>query len=254
MSVAASPTPSAAPSAASAPVSEKPSAPASTASSAPKATATPAPDYTTVGTKAGTRYATAAVNVRSGPSTSFKAITTLVEDDSVTITDRRADGWRQVVIGKTSGWIKESLLTETKPAEPVAQAAGASTSKETAVPDASAACPNAGSLEQNLTARTVTVLRAVCAQFPAVKSYGGYRAGDSGNHGAGKAIDVMISGEAGWEIAKWARANASALGISEVIYEQKIWTTQRSGEGWRAMSDRGSATANHYDHVHLSVR
>jgi hypothetical protein len=27
----------------------------------------------------------------------------------------------------------------------------------------------------------------------------------------------------------------------------------RAGEGWRAMPDRGSATANHYDHVHIAV-
>jgi hypothetical protein len=28
---------------------------------------------------------------------------------------------------------------------------------------------------------------------------------------------------------------------------------ERSSEGWRYMSDRGSTTANHYDHVHVSV-
>ncbi|MDQ1640746.1 MAG: hypothetical protein QOJ90_97, partial [Actinomycetota bacterium] len=27
----------------------------------------------------------------------------------------------------------------------------------------------------------------------------------------------------------------------------------RSSEGWRPMADRGSTTANHYDHVHVSV-
>jgi hypothetical protein len=64
----------------------------------------------------------------------------------------------------------------------------------------------------------------------------------------------MVSGAAGQQIATWARANAGALGITEVIYAQRIWTTQRAGDGWRGMSDRGSATANHYDHVHLSFR
>jgi hypothetical protein len=39
----------------------------------------------------------------------------------------------------------------------------------------------------------------------------------------------------------------------EVIYRQHIWTVQRSSEGWRPMSDRGSPTANHMDHVHVSV-
>jgi hypothetical protein len=57
----------------------------------------------------------------------------------------------------------------------------------------------------------------------------------------------------GWQIANWVRANASRLGVSEVLYSQRIWTVQRSSEGWRFMSDRGSATANHYDHVHVTV-
>lgn len=84
-------------------------------------------------------------------------------------------------------------------------------------------------------------------------SYGGVRA-DSGFHGSGRAIDAMISDSSvGWEIARYVRENAKRLGVSEVIYSQRIWTVQRSGEGWRSMSDRGSASANHYDHVHVSV-
>ena len=64
---------------------------------------------------------------------------------------------------------------------------------------------------------------------------------------------MIANSSVGWDIANWTRANASKLGVSEVIYYQKIWTVQRSSEGWRPMSDRGSATANHYDHVHVSV-
>ena len=55
-------------------------------------------------------------------------------------------------------------------------------------------------------------------------------------------------------MADYVRANASRLGVTEVIYAQRIWTTQRAGDGWRGMSNRGSATANHYDHVHVTVR
>ena len=32
-----------------------------------------------------------------------------------------------------------------------------------------------------------------------------------------------------------------------------IWSVERGGEGWRGMSDRGSTTANHYDHVHVTT-
>ena len=63
----------------------------------------------------------------------------------------------------------------------------------------------------------------------------------------------MVSVAAGWEVAEYVRANHAALGVSYVIYSQKIWSVQRSGEGWRGMSNRGSATANHYDHVHVTT-
>ena len=41
--------------------------------------------------------------------------------------------------------------------------------------------------------------------------------------------------------------------LYDVIWAQHIWTPVRSSEGWRSMPDRGSPTANHYDHVHISV-
>ena len=64
----------------------------------------------------------------------------------------------------------------------------------------------------------------------------------------------MISdSRVGWEIARWVRAHARELGVSEVIYSRHIWTVQRGSEGWRSLSDRGSPTANHEDHVHVSV-
>lgn len=213
-----------------------------------------------LGEVVGVRYATAAVNVRTGPGTGYDVRVTVAEGAEVTITDVEVDGWRQITRSKKAGWIKGSYLTEKKPAppaEPVAPKATASTSSKPAVAPSSgvstAVCKKASGIESGLTERTREVLRAVCAKFPGVSSYGGRRSG-GGNHGAGKALDVMVSGSYGWEIANWARANASSLGITEVIYEQQIWTTQRAGDGWRGMSDRGSTSANHYDHVHISVR
>ena len=41
--------------------------------------------------------------------------------------------------------------------------------------------------------------------------------------------------------------------LFDIIWSQHIWTIERSGEGFRSMEDRGSATANHYDHVHIMV-
>ena len=197
-----------------------------------------APDFGELADVDRTLYAETAVNVRTGPGTDFDTVGTLSAGDDVKSTQWKVDGWRQVKFDGEAGWIKASYLTTDEPAE-----SGFST----------AVCGKANGLEANLTTAADGVLRAVCAKFPAVTSFGGYRAGDSGYHGSGQAIDAMISGSAGWELAEWARDNAGELGIVEVIYQQKIWTTQRAADGWRSMSDRGSTSANHYDHVHISI-
>ncbi len=113
-------------------------------------------------------------------------------------------------------------------------------------------CTN-GSSVRGVGANAAEVHRAVCVRFPSITNYGGYRPG-GGNHTAGRAVDIMVRGSLGWKVAKYARANAGWLPVTEVIYSRNIWTTQRAGEGWRWMSDRGSATANHYDHVHVTTR
>ena len=79
---------------------------------------------------------------------------------------------------------------------------------------------------------------------------GGYRPGrGSSDHHTGHAIDVMVRGEKGTEIADWFRDNARALNVKYVIFEKRIWMP---GRGWKSMEDRGSATQNHMDHVHAS--
>ncbi len=131
----------------------------------------------------------------------------------------------------------------TKAAAPAAPAAGGISA---------APCAGGSAVESGLTPDAIRVHRAVCALFPSVTAYGGV--GGGGEHATGRAVDIMIpSSGVGSQIAAWVRANARSLGVSEVIWSQHIWTVQRSGEGWRAMSDRGSATANHYDHVHVTV-
>jgi hypothetical protein len=52
----------------------------------------------------------------------------------------------------------------------------------------------------------------------------------------------------GDQLAACALRNREALGVSYVIGRQRIDT----GSGFRAMPDRGSPTANHFDHVHVS--
>lgn len=50
-------------------------------------------------------------------------------------------------------------------------------------------------------------------------------------------------------VAEYLRANAGALGIKHLIWNQRL---SIGGGAWQAMSDRGSITANHKDHVHIT--
>lgn len=103
--------------------------------------------------------------------------------------------------------------------------------------------------------KAMVVYNAVTARW-SFKAIGGYRAsGNLSNHGRGGAIDFMITpgkeSAKGWQVANYLAANFDALGLDHIIFEQKIYT--RYNRFWRHMPSRGSVTANHYDHVHVSV-
>jgi murein DD-endopeptidase MepM/ murein hydrolase activator NlpD/endonuclease/exonuclease/phosphatase family metal-dependent hydrolase len=90
-----------------------------------------------------------------------------------------------------------------------------------------------------------------------IKTVGGYResAADPNGHPSGLAADFMTSSKAqGDRLAAYAKANASKLGIDYIIWYQRIWSVARASEGWRPMEDRGGATENHLDHVHINVK
>jgi hypothetical protein len=96
----------------------------------------------------------------------------------------------------------------------------------------------------------VAVVNEVHRAFPHLKDIGGYRAGDSGDHGTGHAVDVMCGTSDGDALAEHLQGMADTLNIKYIIWKQRIWYP---GGGWEPMEDRGSATANHFDHVHVSV-
>ncbi|MEJ2887626.1 hypothetical protein [Actinomycetospora aeridis] len=73
----------------------------------------------------------------------------------------------------------------------------------------------------------------------------GSRGGQS-DHPGGYALDFMTTD--GDAIADCVIDNKGDLGVEYVIWNQRINT----GSGWEGMEDRGGATANHEDHVHIS--
>ena len=161
--------------------------------------------------------------------------------DKVLVTGRREAGRAEIVVKGKSRWVSADYLVEIKPSVEAKVAAG---------PSLGGACSNGSSIDAGR-ASLYSIHDVVCANWPQVTSYGTWR-GD-GEHGQGRAIDIMITGETGWAVADFLRANYSALGIEYIIFSQNIWSVERGGEGWRGMSDRGSTTANHYDHVHVTV-
>lgn len=72
------------------------------------------------------------------------------------------------------------------------------------------------------------------------------------DHAFGLAVDFPCSKTQGDVIAAYCTHESvvAALGIKYVIWQQRIWYPKR--KTWTAMKDRGSASANHMDHVHVS--
>jgi len=181
----------------------------------------------------------------------------LASGTKVLVTGRTADGRVELVHDGLSRWVSAGYLAASKPRpepepEQKPQEAASTTVARTATAGLSTApCPD-GSVEDGLTPGAVLVYRAVCHAYPQITTYGGWDA--HGEHSSGKAIDIMTSDQGtGDQIAAFLQAHASELHLYDVIWWDRIWTPERASEGWRDYGDHGSPTANHMDHVHVSV-
>ena len=87
--------------------------------------------------------------------------------------------------------------------------------------------------------------------------------GGTSEHKEGRAIDwhkdvrKAKDRKAVADAMAWLTSNngevAYRLGIMYIIWDQKIWSIYYQELGWRKMENRGSRTANHKDHVHISL-
>jgi hypothetical protein len=184
------------------------------------------------------QWTTDDLNIWNQPGDKAKRLGEVAADKLVVVTGREMWGRTEIVLKGESRWVTDGYLSDDKP---LAAAAGLSMEP----------CPD-GSVESGLTDGAVYVYRSVCHAFPQITSYGGWDA--HGEHSSGKALDIMTSDvELGTAIAEFLQSHASELHLYDIIWRQHIWTPVRSSEGWRMMPSRGSTTANHYDHVHVSV-
>lgn len=214
-------------------------------------------------TKTVRRYTTTALNVRTGPGASYGVVTVLGAGSRVAATTVVSGGWVAIAYSGQVRWTRAGYLSPTQPhtvSKPTSSSSARSRSVPTQSGIASAGCRSGSGVEAGLQPDAIKVHRAICARFPQITSYSGVRPDPLPEHPSGRALDSMLpdytsaAGRAlGWQIATWVRANAASRGVSQVIFAQHIWTVQRSSEGWRLMPDRGSDTANHFNHVHVTV-
>ena len=183
-------------------------------------------------------WTTTVLNLWSDSGADATQVGELEAGKKVLVTGRKADGRVEVVVDGKSRWVTAGYLSEEKP---LTAAAGLSM----------APCPDPG-VENGLTSNAIYVYRSVCHAFPQITSYGGWDA--HGEHSTGRALDIMTSDVAlGDAIAAFLQSHSSELHLYDILWRQQIWTPVRASEGWRTFPSRGSATADHYDHVHVST-
>lgn len=99
------------------------------------------------------------------------------------------------------------------------------------------------------------------ARFPQLRVIGGWRANGYGapDHPRGWALDPMTydNRRLGNRIAVFLMNNAERHRVSYVMWRHRIWNHSlgekpRPIRKWRWVPDRGSPTANHLDHVHVT--
>lgn len=86
---------------------------------------------------------------------------------------------------------------------------------------------------------------------------GGWRASarDMGGHPSGRALDLMVGANKaeGDRLASFLIANATAMQVDYIIWQQAIWTTTKPQ--WIAMENRtGAGDQNHMRHVHVNFK
>lgn len=195
----------------------------------------------------GTKYTTAALNVRSTPGFDNSPLGFVPEGGSVQVTGVTQGAWTQIIWSGAVRWVYTSYLTGTAPSAP---------STNSPISD-----PNYGGSSGlvGLTPNAQKVLVALRSNFPQIATIYGIRPDVAGgDHGAGRALDAMLpnyrsNAALGQQIADYMVNNARALGVRYVIFRQRIFLVEAPQLGWQWMADRGSDTQNHYDHVHTSV-
>lgn len=222
--------------------------------------AEPVTEATTEATTASTET-TAAETVQSEAVTATPETTQAETSTSETTTTAALDATSQAETSAVSEAVTPAETTQAQTeAAPVVTEAETTAAVTEAAPQAQAvaATTSTSSTDSSGLQPQVSAFKDEVAGIYGITSFSTYRAGDSGDHGKGLAVDFMVpdSSALGDQVAQYAISNMGAKNISYVIWKQRFYAPFDSIYGpaytWNPMPDRGSATANHYDHVHVS--
>ena len=131
------------------------------------------------------------------------------------------------------------------------------------VTDKRACKPTGSPAEKGVRPDTLAVMRCSMVRFPKIASVGGIgNRPNKSDHPMGYAADLMIGkwqtkdGNAyGWQVARWAVANADKLNVSYVIWDDQIWRART--KTWAPYTHPNGPTRDpnlrHLNHVHVSV-
>ncbi|GAB3622739.1 hypothetical protein GCM10027418_08210 [Mariniluteicoccus endophyticus] len=190
----------------------------------------------------GTKYATTALILRSSSGDQFTSYGDAPAGAQLQITGVTENGRAQIVYNGAIRWVTAKYLSDSAPA-PIS--AGGGSAGRVTLP--------------GLRPAAAQIVADAQVRYPRISTYYGVRQDPLPDHPSGRAVDIMIPSyrsnvALGDDVAQWLKANASRYNIEYVIWNQHIWSVARSSEGWRYMADRGGDTANHKDHVHVTVK
>lgn len=204
-------------------------------------TAAPAPSPQPV---TSTKYAAAELNIWHS-STGKDYTGTIAKGSELQVTGVVENARAQILHNGASRWVTARYVSATPPSSSGSGDNGGSLNKGWS-----------SGLDQT-NANIKKIVRHVWANIPEIKTMYGWRRDVTPDHPAGRAVDIMIpnyrSNHAlGQRIADFFKANHKEFRVHYIIWNQQIWNISRDREGWRNMASRGSDTANHKDHVHIT--
>ena len=173
----------------------------------------------------------------------------------------------------TQGWPAwpttsvEAGVTGKKPAPAGAFVNASTAPKQASTPDPDAAkdsgplpaLPASKGTEAHFQVDAIRVARAISAKFPQIQTIGGWRADGGGftDHPSGRAVDVMIPNYTaadgialGDQVHKYLLDNKDFFHVEYTLWRQRYTAADGTTH---IMEDRGGQTANHFDHLHITV-